>query len=154
MGFLSADSGQPSLQKWYNGALGKQNQKFPAWFGSLPTTYFTTLLSQAHVMLHTAMQYMKITLSSALQNIFQIDAHLWRNLLFLDRSWKYCTQNISDVPDMATVGDEVLFTTGMLETPLSSSGGRQWHWWNASRCIHSSLGKSFSINGAPKSMKI
>lgn len=41
-GFLSADSGQSSLQDWYSGALGKENQKFPAWFDGLPTEYFTT----------------------------------------------------------------------------------------------------------------
>lgn len=69
---------------------------------------------------HIAMQYMMKTLSSALQNIFQIDAHLWRNLLFLDRSQEYCTVNISDVPDMATVADEILLTSAILKTSLLS----------------------------------
>lgn len=64
---------------------------------------------------HVATWNMKITLSSTLQNIFQIDVHLWRNLLFLHRSLIYCTLNTSDAPGMATFAEELLFTFGMFQ---------------------------------------
>lgn len=106
---FSAGSGQSSLQGWYSGHPGKQNQKSPAWFWWLANRIFHHLLRQSHVMPHIATQNMKITL----QNIFQIDVHLGRNLLFLHSLWIYCTLNISDVPDTTTLADELLFTSGV-----------------------------------------
>lgn len=97
---------------------GKTNPKVSSvvwWFAN---SKFHHLLRQSPVMPPIATQNMKITSSSTLQNIFQIDIHLWRNLLFLPRSLISHTLNICDVPDMATLADKLLFTFGVLQTSL------------------------------------
>lgn len=69
---------------------------------------------QFHVMPHIAMKNMKNVSPHTLQNICQVDVHLWRNLLFLHGAWIYCKLNTSEVPDMAAFAHELLFILRML----------------------------------------
>lgn len=92
---------------------------------------------QSHVTPHIATQNMKITLPSTLQNTCQIDVHLWRNLLFLHRSWIYCTPNINDVPDMAASDNELFFTFSCYRAFSSLLIQRKRNWHNTFRWIQS-----------------
>lgn len=64
---------------------------------------------QFHVMPHIAMKNTKNISPHTLQNICQVDAHLWRNWLFLHEARIHCKLNTSEVPDMAAFANELLF---------------------------------------------